>query len=146
MNAILVFSLRIFLILISYIFIGWIIYTVFVDLKRGNSKTEEKIISPIIITAALEDGSLTKRFRRSEIIIGRDPSTDFPLQNETISTQHCKITFHHNQYWVEDLQSTNGTYLNDDLISSMTVLTEGDKLRLGKVELNINFNQTALSE
>ena len=40
--------------------------------------------------------------------------------------------------WVEDLQSTNGTYLNEDRILTPTVLTIGDELLLGQVSIQIS--------
>ena len=141
MNAVFVFSLRLVLIILSYTFLGWIVYTVFADLRRGTSDKQEKVFPPITLSAQINDDSQEKRFRKQEIILGRDPSSDFPLDNETISLRHCKISYHNKQWWAEDLDSTNGTYLNDILITTGTTLTNDDQLRLGKVEISININQ-----
>ncbi|KUK46105.1 MAG: hypothetical protein XD73_1022 [Anaerolinea thermophila] len=146
MNAILVFSLRLLLILLSYTFLGWIIYTIFMDLKRERSLQEEKTTSPIVLSVKIEDEEITKRFRQPEIILGRDPSADFSLNNETISLRHCKVFFRQKQWWVEDLKSTNGTYLNQGQVTTNTILTDGDKLTLGKVDITIRINQNIILE
>jgi pSer/pThr/pTyr-binding forkhead associated (FHA) protein len=146
MNAILAFSLRLMLVLLSYVFLGWIIYTVYADIKKGTSTREEKITPPIDINAQFNDDSLSRRFRQNEIILGRDPSADFPLKNETISLRHCKLSYHHKQWWIEDLDSTNGSYLNNALITTPTVLTDGDSIRLGNVEITLKTNQNSLLE
>jgi len=146
MNAILAFSLRLLLILLSYTFLGWIIYTIFMDLKRGNSLKEEKVITPIILSLQTDDEEITKRFRQSEIVLGRDPSADFSLQNETISLRHCKLNYLQKQWWVEDLKSTNGTFINQALITTGTILTDGDVLTLGKVSITIRINQNIILE
>ncbi|MDY6846032.1 MAG: FHA domain-containing protein [Chloroflexota bacterium] len=146
MNAILAFLLRLLLILLAYTFLGWIIYTIFMDLKRGNSLEKEKIITPIVLSLQTEDEEITKRFRQSEIFLGRDPSADFPLQNETISLRHCKLMYRQNQWWVEDLKSTNGTFINQALITTGTILTDGDILTLGKVSITIRINQNIILE
>lgn len=146
MNAILVFVLRLVLVLFSYIFLAWIVYTIFTDLRSGISHKENKIVPLIILEAQIENENLTKRFRQKEIILGRDPSADFPLKNETISLRHCKISYHNKQWWVEDLESTNGTSLNNDPIKKETILTNDDKLLLGKVEILIRINHDTVSE
>lgn len=141
MNAILVFSLRILLVLLSYAFMGWMVYTIFADLNRDSSQKTKKNLTPIILKAQIEDDEFTRRFRQTEIILGRDPSVDFPLNNETISLRHCKIYYHNKQWWIEDLESTNGTYLNNDPVKTETIVTNDDQLRLGKVEIIVTINQ-----
>lgn len=141
MSAILVFALRIILVLLSYTFMGWMIYTIFTDLKIDSSQKTKQTIPPIILETQIEDEKSKRRFQQLEIILGRDPSVDFPLNNETISLRHCKISHHNKQWWVEDLESTNGTYLNDEPVKTETIITNGDQLRLGKVEIIVSINQ-----
>lgn len=141
MSAILVFSLRLLLVLLSYTFLGWMIYTVFTDLKMDSSQKSKQAIPPIILEAQIEEEKSKRRFRQKEIFLGRDPSVDFPLNNETISLRHCKISHNNKQWWVKDLESTNGTYLNNEPVKTETIITNGDQLRLGKVEILITINQ-----
>jgi len=141
MNAIIVFILRLLLILLSYAFLGWILYSILGDLKKGSLRKSADSIPPITLKAVIGDEKLTKRFRQSEIIIGRDPSVDFSIGNETISLRHCKIRYHQKQWWVEDLKSTNGTYLNNDPVTIETILANADQLRLGKIDITIYINQ-----
>ncbi len=146
MNAILVFLFRLVLVIFSYIFLAWIVYTVFADLKNNITIRKEKNIPPIILISQIEDEKLTKRFRQAEIILGRDPTADFPLKDETISLRHCKISYHNKQWWVEDLASTNGTSLNNDPIKRETILTNDDQLLLGKLEVLVRINQDTVME
>jgi len=141
MNAILVFSLRLLLVLLSYSFLGWTVYTIFADLKKDSTQKTINSIPPIIINAQIEDVKINRRFRQTEIFLGRDPSVDFPLNNETISLKHCRIHYHNKQWWIEDLDSTNGTYLNNDPVKTETIITNGDQIRLGKVDISINLNK-----
>ena len=52
---------------------------------------------------------IVKNFTQPEITLGRDPGCDIPLIDDTVSTRHAQLTYHHNQWWLEDLSSTNGT-------------------------------------
>ena len=52
-----------------------------------------------------------------------------------MSTRHARIYRMTTGYWVEDLGSTNGTYLNDNRITSATPFTTTDTLRIGRTLL-----------
>jgi pSer/pThr/pTyr-binding forkhead associated (FHA) protein len=137
MNEILVLILRVLLILLSYLFIGWISYTIFKDLQTTILGRKQPIIPMIEITAIIDQTTYERRFKIPEVILGRDPACDFPLNDNTISLRHCKLSFHDKQWWAEDLDSTNGSFLNENLITNPVVLTNQDKLRLGQINLSI---------
>jgi diguanylate cyclase (GGDEF)-like protein len=63
--------------------------------------------------------------------IGRSSSNDLFIDQESISRHHARISFDGSAYWVSDLGSTNGTYVNDDLISEHR-LRDGDQVRVGR--------------
>jgi pSer/pThr/pTyr-binding forkhead associated (FHA) protein len=77
----------------------------------------------------------------AEILIGRDPACDCQLDDMTVSAHHAKLEYHHNQWWVEDLGSTNGTYLNQENINTATVLAPGDELQIGQVTLKVDLRK-----
>jgi pSer/pThr/pTyr-binding forkhead associated (FHA) protein len=70
---------------------------------------------------------------------------DIPLPDETVSARHARLTYHHGQWWLEDLGSTNGTHLNDELLSVPTVLTSGDEIRCGNSRLVVDLAIEMLS-
>ena len=65
--------------------------------------------------------------------IGRGPRADFVLDATLLSRMHCQLSAAANQLVVEDLKSTNGTYVNDKRVECVA-LQAGDRLRLGRVE------------
>jgi len=68
--------------------------------------------------------------------IGRAPRADFILDAPSVSRLHCRITATAENLAVEDLKSTNGTFVNDKKISRAK-LASGDRLRVGRVELAV---------
>ena len=64
------------------------------------------------------------------MIVGRHRSCDQVLSDDTISGRHCQITESPDGYVIEDLGSSNGTYVNGKRIES-TVLKSGDRVTLG---------------
>lgn len=85
------------------------------------------------------EGVRTRQFKESDITIGRDLGCECTLPSEKVSANHARLTFHHNQWWVEDLGSTNGSFLNGDPVTSPVVVVDGDHLRCGDVVLTITF-------
>ncbi|MCB2202798.1 FHA domain-containing protein [bacterium] len=140
MNPLLALLLRLIIILLLYVFLGWIGYAIIMDLRKNALKQEQDIVPPLTIETVSDEVALSKQFSVPEVTIGRDPANIFSLEDSTISLRHLKLAFHHHQWWAEDLESTNGSYLNGIKIDSPVVLTDGDKLRLGKVLLTININ------
>jgi pSer/pThr/pTyr-binding forkhead associated (FHA) protein len=140
MNATLSFALRLIIVLLLYVFVGWIGYSIYMDLRKGVYGKEQAVIPPLSLTATVNDLVQSRQFTIPEITVGRDPANPFHLEDNTISLRHLKLSYHNNQWWAEDLNSTNGSYLNDIEIESPVVLTNGDELRLGQIYMTIKIN------
>ena len=65
------------------------------------------------------------------VIIGREPINDIMFQELEISRRHASISFREGKHTIEDLKSTNGTFVNGRRISTPVVLTSGDVIDLG---------------
>ncbi len=83
------------------------------------------------------------RFSRPEVSVGRQPGSDLHLEDSAISARHARLTYHHGQWWVEDLHSRNGTFLNDERISASLVLATGDELRFGGQAFQVEIESLA---
>jgi len=81
---------------------------------------------------------------QSVISIGRRSTNDVCVPNLSVSGRHARIVLSDGEAWVEDLNSTNGTYINNRLISRQT-LNHNDELVIGKTRLrfqNANARRT----
>ncbi len=68
--------------------------------------------------------------------VGRAPRADFVVDAALVSRLHCRLTAREERVEVEDLSSTNGTYVNDRRVDRAQ-LASGDRLRVGRVELKV---------
>jgi|WetSurMetagenome_2_1015567.scaffolds.fasta_scaffold1165067_1 pSer/pThr/pTyr-binding forkhead associated (FHA) protein len=75
----------------------------------------------------------------SKITIGRDPGNNIVLKDKMVSRFHAEIQKIKEDFFVKDMSSSNGTYVNDLEIpqNKYARLQEKDKIRIGKTELII---------
>lgn len=143
MTGIIVFVLRILLAASLYAFLIWAFYTLWQELKASHNLTSAHLPPPLSIRVLELDPDFEHKFSLNQLVIGRDPGCELCIPNEMVSAQHARLSFHHNQWWVEDLQSTNGTYLNEERVYTPTVLIAGDELRCGKINLQVIFGENS---
>ena len=68
--------------------------------------------------------------------VGRAVRADFSVDVPLVSRLHCRLTATDGRLEVRDLDSTNGTFVNDRKVSQAT-LVSGDRLRIGRLELTV---------
>jgi pSer/pThr/pTyr-binding forkhead associated (FHA) protein len=94
-----------------------------------------------VLTLVLHGGSLpgatTARWELREDVttIGREATRDICLPHESVSRQHAQIVRQRAGYFLSDLHSRNGTFLNSQPLTEPRLLHSGDLLRVGEVEL-----------
>jgi hypothetical protein len=140
-SAIILLGLRILLAGLLYGFLGLAIYTLLRDLKQQGELLAARQPPPLTLTSLVKANAQSKHYIKPEIILGREPGCDFPLDDQTVSSKHARLSYHHQQWWLEDLTSTNGTFLNDEAVTAPVVITHGDELRLGHLWVRIEFGQ-----
>ena len=71
------------------------------------------------------------------LLIGRGSDAAIRLDDDYVSTRHARIAVAEDQWFVEDLGSTNGTYIGSSRLTQPTTLTLGTKVRIGKTTLEL---------
>jgi pSer/pThr/pTyr-binding forkhead associated (FHA) protein len=141
MIATVVLALRFALAIALYAFLGWALWTLWQELNQQGNKLASRKQPGITLYFNLERTRENLRhFAQSEIIIGRDPNCDLSLLDEALSALHARITFHHGQWWLEDLNSTNGTFLNHEKLTTAAVLISGDEFKCGNTDFGIRID------
>ena len=72
--------------------------------------------------------------------VGRAARADFIVDAALVSRVHCRLTAGDDTLQVEDLSSTNGTYVNGKAVKRAH-LSSGDRLRVGRIELRVRWAQ-----
>jgi predicted component of type VI protein secretion system len=92
----------------------------------------------------LEDEAVAKEIEldKQQMVIGRDAVNDIQLSDPSVSRRHAMLTCALDEYFIEDLGSTNGTLLNDKEITKH-ILKSGDLLQLGDYVLRFERSEVA---
>jgi pSer/pThr/pTyr-binding forkhead associated (FHA) protein len=69
--------------------------------------------------------------------VGRAATCDVVLADTYVSNVHARIYDRDGGWWLEDLGSTNGTYVNRTRVSTPTAVGPGDEIRMGKATLEL---------
>jgi len=89
-----------------------------------------------IVLVSLNGRTATFPLTQAETTLGRHDSNDIPLAEQTVTGHHAMIRLDNKVITIEDLGSTNGTFVNGERIRSK-VIKHGDRIRLGQVELTL---------
>lgn len=141
MIATVVLALRLALAITLFTFLGWAFYTLLQDLRQQGAKLSAQKKLGITFYIRIEAGrESAKHFAQPEIILGRDTNSDLSVMDEAMSAHHARITYHHGQWWLEDLNSTNGTFLNQEKLVTPAVIITGDEFKCGNTIFSIRID------
>jgi len=87
-----------------------------------------------------QDNSVIQQLRHGEVLIGRGYGNDLRINNPTVSTKHARIYTYLTVSYIEDLGSTNGTFVNGKRIDKH-VLHPGDVIALGEYEMLLDMRR-----
>lgn len=98
--------------------------------------SEPEIKSAAFVLKSLDD-KITFKIDRDNITVGREHELkDYLAAKIFVSRRHCQFTLENGELFVEDLNSANSTYVNNQKISTKTKLARGDEIGLGGAVFN----------
>ena len=130
-------TLRYLFLIIFYVFILYVIRLIIQDIRHQQEIPElDDICGGQLRVISVEEQYFEpdRCFTVGTVLyIGRDSNNDIQINKDFVSKKHARITLQKNRYWLEDLKSLNGTYLNNKPLKKSAALTEGDNLTVGGI-------------
>ena len=71
--------------------------------------------------------------------LGRSPTNTIVLDDSFCSQEHALVSWRGGQWWLEDRKSSNGTFLNDEPVREPVVVSSGDVIGIGQVQLKLEL-------
>lgn len=72
-------------------------------------------------------------------LIGRSPRCTIVIPDAFASSEHALLCWREGQWWLEDQNSRNGTRLNGEPVDSLTIVSEGDVIAIGRTSLRLEL-------
>ena len=67
--------------------------------------------------------------------VGRHPDNSMPINEPFVSVEHAELAYDNGRWWLRDLGSTNGTFLNGNPVTVATGIRPGDIVQFGRIKL-----------
>jgi len=130
------FIARLLLVVLLYLFL-------FATMKTGvglvkGQRSKKDVTWTVAVTRGPRELHGVKINITSPVVIGRSPGADIVIPASYVSGRHARVYPMGKELVVEDLQSTNGTYVNGYLIDQPISLADGDVITIGDVDIKVS--------
>ena len=103
----------------------------------ARAKPKPRTLPRQLVVTQGDLAGTTVALSEAPVTIGRDPSSTLVLTDDYASTHHARLIPREGQWVIEDLGSTNGTYLDKTKVSGPTPVRVGGTVRIGKTVLEL---------
>jgi pSer/pThr/pTyr-binding forkhead associated (FHA) protein len=142
--SILMLIARIALAVCLYAFLLLILVALWRDVRAAGGHAAAG--TPLMSLRRLRpDGAPERSYplEKDACFIGRSPSVEVSLADETVSVVHARLWRQGGRWWLEDLDSRNGTMLNEIPVAKPAVLCAGDRIGIGRIQLEFHAEEPA---
>jgi hypothetical protein len=141
--VVLLFILRIVLAVLLYGFLAALFWMLWQDVRAAAKETAvraRRLGRLVVLDSSLPNLAAGTAFPLLPVTsLGRAPTNTAALPDDTASLEHALLHLRDGQWWLEDLDSRNGTRLNNQKIAQPTAVVPGDVIGVGRVKLKIEL-------
>lgn len=118
-----------------YSFVSLLFYMLWRSLELGEKRPQNDFAPARLVLLSNPERPKQVYSLRPITAVGRAADNDIVLNDPFASAHHALILWRDGRWWIEDLGSQNGTWLNDELVPRLAALAFGDLIRIGQTEL-----------
>ena len=105
--------------------------------RRGRDTDAPASPQPTTLVVHPHDGRPRTLRLDASMVIGRASDAELRLEDTFASSQHARIFGRNGSWYVEDLGSTNGTFVNEQKLMGPAMVQPGDSIRIGQTTLEL---------
>jgi pSer/pThr/pTyr-binding forkhead associated (FHA) protein len=133
-----VWLVRLLFLALLYVFLARVVRALLVDLRAAAREPGASLGRLVVIESPGGDPETGRSFDLDAITtLGRDVNNAIVVEDPFASAEHAVLTYRGRSWYVEDLASTNGTYINGRAVASVAPLGFGDEVAIGQVRLRL---------
>lgn len=105
--------------------------------KKSKPPTRRRGSPTHLLVVEGDNAGARAELSNAPLLIGRGSDAAIRLDDDYVSTRHARVAASGDEWFVEDLGSTNGTYIGSARITQPTTITLGTQVRIGKTVLEL---------
>lgn len=134
---------RLAFLLLLYVFLFRVVRTLLRDLRAAAREPTTTMGRLVVLASPGAEPPAGHVFALDAITtLGRDVNNAIVVEDPFASAEHAVLTFRGSAWYVEDLGSTNGTYVNGHPVSGVATISFGDELQVGQVRFRLERPRT----
>ena len=139
-----VWAVRLLFLALLYVVLARVIRSLLHDLRAAAREPGTSLGRLVVLESPSGEPEAGRSFDLDAITtLGRDVNNAIVIEDAFASSDHAVLTYRGRSWYVEDLGSTNGTYLNGRQVSEVSPLGFGDELGIGQVRLRLERARSA---
>src|SRR5256885_5635472 len=108
------------------------------DLRAAAREPATELGRLVVLASPSGEPAVGGAFRLDAVTtLGRDVNNTIVLDDDFVSASHAALTYRGRAWYLEDLGSTNGTFVNGSQVDSLSPLAFGDEIQIGQVRLRL---------
>jgi hypothetical protein len=117
----------------------WVVVRALVrDLRAAAREPSTELGRLVVLASPSGEPAAGSTFRLDAVTtLGRDVNNTIVLEDDFVSTTHAALTFRGRAWYLEDFDSTNGTFVNGHQVTGLVAVAFGDELQLGQIRLRL---------
>ena len=139
-----IWIVRLLFLALLYIFLARVVRSLLRDLRVAVREHGVALGRLIVLASPGGEPQTGRSFDLDAITtLGRDVNNAIVVDDPFASTEHAVLTYRGRSWYVEDLGSTNGTYVNGRVVAAIAPLGFGDEVSIGQVRLRLERARTS---
>ena len=133
-----IWLLRLLFLALLYAFLFGVVKVLLRDLRTAAREPISALGRLVVVASEVAEPVAGASFPLDAVgTLGRDVNNTIVVDDPFASAEHAVLSFRGRAWYVEDLDSTNGTYLNGQRIDGLAAVAFGDELQVGRVRLRL---------
>ncbi len=133
-----IWLLRLLFLALLYAFLFGVVKVLLRDLRTAAREPIKALGRLVVVASEVAEPAAGAVFPLDAVgTLGRDVNNTIVVDDPFASAEHAVLSFRGRAWYVEDLDSTNGTYLNGQRIDGLAAVAFGDELQVGRVRFRL---------
>ena len=133
-----IWVLRLLFLATLYVFLWMVVRALVRDLRAAAREPTTELGRLVVVASPSGEPPPGATFALDAITsLGRAVNTSIVLDDEFASASHAALTYRGRAWYVEDLESTNGTFVNGGQVDGLAPIAFGDEIQIGQVRLRL---------